>query len=87
MRRWLDALYIAAGWLAAGCIAGICLLVVCQVLLNLVDRLSTLLLGTAIGRTIPSYSDFTGFMLAAASFFMGLSWATSIQSPIETEPG
>jgi TRAP-type C4-dicarboxylate transport system permease small subunit len=69
MRRWLDSLYITAGWLAAGCIAGICLLVVCQVLLNLIDRISTLLMGTAIGLTIPSYSDFTGFLLAAASFF------------------
>ncbi len=69
MRKWLDSLYLAAGWLAAGCIGGICLLVVCQVLLNLIDRISTLLLGSAIGLTIPSYSDFTGFLLAAASFF------------------
>ena len=46
----------------------ICLLVVCQVLLNLLDRLSTLLTGSAIGLTIPSYADFTGFLLAAASF-------------------
>ena len=38
-------------------------------MLNLIDRISTLLLGTAIGLTIPSYSDFTGFLLAAASFF------------------
>ena len=68
MRRWLDVLYKASCWLGAGCIAMICLLVVCQVLLNLLDRLSTLLTGSAIGLTIPSYSDFTGFLLAAASF-------------------
>ena len=68
MRRWLDILYTASGWLGAGCIAMICLLVVCQVLLNLIDRLSTLLTGSAIGLTIPSYADFTGFLLAAASF-------------------
>jgi len=68
MRRWLDFLYKASCWIGAGCIAMICLLVVCQVLLNLLDRFSTLLTGSAIGLTIPSYADFTGFLLAAASF-------------------
>lgn len=68
MRRYLDILYKTSSWLGAGCIAMISLLVVCQVLLNLIDRLSTLLTGSAIGLTIPSYSDFTGFLLAAASF-------------------
>ena len=68
MRRSLDLLYKASCWIGAGCIAIICLLVVCQVLLNLLDRFSTLLTGSAIGLTIPSYADFTGFLLAAASF-------------------
>lgn len=68
MRRWLDGLYKASCWLGAGCIALICLLVIGQVLLNLLDRLSTILTGVAIGLTIPSYADFTGFLLAAASF-------------------
>ncbi|MGB3211187.1 MAG: TRAP transporter small permease [Desulforhopalus sp.] len=68
MRKLLDTLYTASGWLGAGSIALICLLVVCQVLLNLLDRLSSLLTGSAIGLTIPSYADFTGFLLAAASF-------------------
>jgi TRAP-type C4-dicarboxylate transport system permease small subunit len=68
MRRWLDVLYKTSGWFGAACIAMICLLVVCQVLLNLFDRLSTVLTGSAIGLTIPSYADFTGFLLAAASF-------------------
>lgn len=68
MRFFLNNLYKASCWLAAACIAGICLIVVCQVMLNLLDRLSTLVRGTAFGLTIPSYSDFTGFMLAAASF-------------------
>lgn len=62
--------------MAAGCIASICLLVVCQVFLNLLDRLSTTLTGSAIGLTIPSYADFTGFLLAAASF---LSLAYSLR--------
>lgn len=68
MRRWLNSMYKASCWLAAACIASIGLLVVCQVFLNLLDRLSSLLTGTAIGLTIPSYADFTGFLLAAASF-------------------
>ena len=62
--------------MAAACIGAIALLVVCQVLLNLLDRLSTLFLGTAIGLTIPSYADFTGFLLAAASF---LSLASTLR--------
>lgn len=68
MRRFLDNLYTTSGWLAAGFIAAICLLVVAQVLLNLIDRVSTITTGSAIGLTIPSYADFTGFFLASASF-------------------
>lgn len=68
LRRGLDRLYLVSGWLAAVFIALIGLLVVCQVSLNAVDRLSTLLTGSAIGLTIPSYAEITGFFLAAASF-------------------
>jgi len=68
MRYLLDTLYKSSCWLAAASIGSICLLVVSQVMLNIADRLSTLLLGSAIGLTIPSYADFTGFLLAAASF-------------------
>ncbi|MEJ2199098.1 MAG: TRAP transporter small permease [Desulfuromonadales bacterium] len=68
LRRWLDGLYLCSGSLAAMAIALICLLVLCQVCLNAIDRISGLLTGSAIGLTIPSYADFTGFFLAAASF-------------------
>ena len=68
MRKWLDRLYLVSCWFGACCIGLICLLVVCQVMLNLIDRLSTLFTGSAIGLTIPSYADFTGFLLAASSF-------------------
>lgn len=68
MRKYLDALYLLGCWLAACCLCLICLLVVSQVSLNLIDRLSMLITGSAIGLTIPSYADFTGFLLAAASF-------------------
>ncbi|HOO90149.1 MAG TPA: TRAP transporter small permease [Syntrophales bacterium] len=74
MRRFLDVLYKASCWFGACCIGAICLLVVCQVMLNLIDRISTLLTGSAIGLTIPSYADFTGFLLAAASF-MALAYS------------
>lgn len=68
MRKFLDSLYLASGWVAAFFIGAICALVVAQVCLNLIDRISGLMTGTAIGLTIPSYADFTGFFLAAASF-------------------
>lgn len=68
MRYLLDTMYKSSCWLAAASIGAICLLVVSQVALNIADRLSTIMFGSAIGLTIPSYSDFTGFLLAAASF-------------------
>ena len=68
MRKLLDSLYLASGWAAACFIGAICTLVVAQVGLNLIDRVAGLATGTAIGLTIPSYADFTGFFLAAASF-------------------
>ncbi len=68
MRRICNNVYILGGWVAAFCIASICLLVFVQVLCNLLDRLSSIITGSAIGLTIPSYADFTGFLLAASSF-------------------
>ncbi|MBN1957225.1 MAG: TRAP transporter small permease [Desulfuromonadales bacterium] len=68
IRKGLDRLYLVSGWIGATFIALICLLVLCQVTLNAIDRLSGLIVGSAIGLTIPSYADFTGFFLAAASF-------------------
>ncbi|WP_419176437.1 TRAP transporter small permease [Desulfosediminicola sp.] len=68
VRNWLNRLYTTSGWLAAFFVAAICLLVVAQVMLNLIDRICTVMTGSAIGLTIPSYADFTGFFLAAASF-------------------
>ncbi|MFT5700188.1 MAG: TRAP-type C4-dicarboxylate transport system permease small subunit [Desulforhopalus sp.] len=74
MRYLLDTLYKSSGWLAAACIGSICLLVLSQVVLNILDRVSSLIRGSAIGLTIPSYADFTGFLLAAASF-LSLAYA------------
>jgi TRAP-type C4-dicarboxylate transport system permease small subunit len=68
MRKYLNKLYTASGWTAALFILSICVLVMAQVTLNLIDKIAAATIGTAIGLTVPSYSDFTGFFLAAASF-------------------
>ncbi len=68
MRKFLDGLYRLSLYAAASFIVAICAVVIGQVLLNLADRLAGIFFGGAIGMTIPSYADFTGFFLAAASF-------------------
>ena len=68
MRRILDGLYRGSLMTSAGFIMAICAVVIGQVLLNLIDRVASVFFGAAIGLTIPSYADFTGFFLAAASF-------------------
>ncbi|HHI82471.1 MAG TPA: TRAP transporter small permease [Rhizobiales bacterium] len=68
MRRLLDGLYRVSLLAAAVFLVAICAVVIMQVLLNLIDRISGLLFGSAIGLTVPSYADFTGFFLAAATF-------------------
>lgn len=64
MRTVLDRIYLAAGSLSAICILAICAIVTMQVIFNLVTKL----FGTQLAYTIPSYADFAGFLLAAASF-------------------
>ncbi len=64
MRKALDLIYLAAGAMSALCILSICGLVTMQVIFNLITKL----LGTQFAFTIPSYADFAGFLLAAASF-------------------
>lgn len=68
MRGALNWLYKASGWAAALFILLICVVVIMQVFLNLFDKIYGAFFGTAIGLTIPSYADFTGFFLSAASF-------------------
>jgi TRAP-type C4-dicarboxylate transport system permease small subunit len=62
--RALDRLYDAAGVLAAAAILCICAVVAAQIGLNLLARVG----GPGWSWTIPSYADFAGFALAAASF-------------------
>lgn len=68
MRRILDALYLYSGVAAALFISAIVAIVFAQVCLNLTDKIYSAVAGSALSLTIPSYSDFTGFFLAAASF-------------------
>ncbi|MFW8595125.1 TRAP transporter small permease [Cribrihabitans neustonicus] len=74
MRRSLDFIYRAAGGLAALFILAIVALVFAQVCLNVADKISAALFGGGTGLTIPSYSDFTGFFLAASTF-LALAYA------------
>lgn len=64
MRTLLDRTYLAAGWLSAFTILAIALLISAQIFLNFGTRV----LGLPLPSTIPSYADFSGFMLAAATF-------------------
>lgn len=64
MRKLLDGVYTGSGLLSAALIAAICLLVTAQVFLNLVTKYGPF----DVSLTIPSYSDFAGYMLAASSF-------------------
>lgn len=64
MRRFLDRIYLGAGWISAFVILAIAILVSAQVMLNFTTRV----LGVPLPSTIPSYADFSGFMLAAATF-------------------
>lgn len=65
MRAVLDRIYKIALWCAAGCILAICAIVSVQVSLNILARIG----GPEWSYTLPSYADFAGYFLAAASFF------------------
>jgi TRAP-type C4-dicarboxylate transport system permease small subunit len=73
MRNFLDNLYRLSGGLAAGFIVLICLAVMLQVIATIIDKIVGWITGTPIGLIIPSYAEFTGFFLAAATFF-GLAY-------------
>ena len=68
MRRALDSLYRWSGGAAAVFILAICVIVLLQVGANMLDSAATLMTGEPIGLVVPSYSEFTGYFLVAASF-------------------
>lgn len=69
MRTALDRLYQLSGAIAALCIVTIAALVSTQVVFNLITKMGLF----GVNLTIPSYADFSGYLLAGASFF-GLSY-------------
>ena len=73
MRSFLENLYRLSGGVAAGFIALICLTVVLQVGANIIDKFFGWYAGAPLGLIVPSYAEFTGFFLAAATFF-GLAY-------------
>lgn len=64
MGRQLQKLYDLCGAIAGGLILCICLLISAQIILNAFGRFSPGLLPS----TIPSYANFSGYMLAGATF-------------------
>ncbi|PJI86006.1 TRAP-type C4-dicarboxylate transport system permease small subunit [Yoonia maricola] len=64
MNRMLQKIYYICGMIAGGLILCICLLISAQIGLNAFGKFAPGLLPS----TIPSYADFSGFMLAGATF-------------------
>lgn len=64
MRHLLDRIYLGAAWVSAFTILAIAILISAQIFLNFATRVFDL----PMPSTIPSYADFSGFMLAAATF-------------------
>lgn len=64
MSRLLQRIYDLCGMIAGGLILCICLLISAQICLNAFGRIAPGVLPS----TIPSYADFSGFMLAGATF-------------------
>ena len=68
MRVLLDKLYALSGGVAAAFLLAICIAVMLQVGANMIDSAARLITGEPVGLVVPSYSEFTGFFLVAASF-------------------
>lgn len=64
MSRFLQKIYDLCGMIAGGLILCICLLISAQICLNAFGRIAPGVLPS----TIPSYADFSGFMLAGSTF-------------------
>jgi TRAP-type C4-dicarboxylate transport system permease small subunit len=70
MRKFLDGLYVTSGVAAAICILLICIIVSLQVVFNIITRARLF----DVNLTIPSYTEISGFLFAAASF-LALAYA------------
>lgn len=67
MRRVLDGIYAGALWVACLAMVTIAALVLAQILMRLLDRMILLAGATPFGLSIPSLSDFGGFLFVAAA--------------------
>jgi len=68
MRRYLDLLYRGSGALAAFFVVAIAVVTLLQVGANLANAVTGWVTGRAGDLLVPSYAEFGGFFLAAASF-------------------
>lgn len=84
MRKALDTLYAASGALAAIFLVLICLIVLGQVGANTISKVAEWVTGRPMGLAVPSYSDFTGWFLAASSF-LALAYTLRAGSHIRVE--
>lgn len=69
MRRHLDRIYRTSGYIAAFFLFTIFAVVITQVALGLIDEILKVLIGKAYGLQISGYARFSGYFLAAATFF------------------
>ncbi|MFC4352489.1 TRAP transporter small permease [Fodinicurvata halophila] len=69
MRSYLDHLYRISGYIAAFFLFAIFSVVIIQVALGLIDEILLVLIGKAFGLQISGYARFSGYFLAAATFF------------------
>ena len=67
MRRILDGVYAAALWAACAAMVAIAVLVLAQIVGRLIDRAMIAAGATPFGLTIPSLSDFGGFLFVAVA--------------------
>ncbi len=80
MFRLLDNAYRWGAIAAAACIGAICLLVSAQIALDAGTRA-----GRPLPPTIPSYADFAGYLLAAATF-LALPWTLRTGGHVRVSP-
>jgi len=74
MRRFLDRLYLTAGWLSAACFMSIALMVTAQLIGRIVDSTMRLLGMVPYGFLVEGLAEIAGYLLATASLLaLGLA--------------
>jgi TRAP-type C4-dicarboxylate transport system permease small subunit len=74
MRRFLDRLYLAAGWLSAACFMAIALMVTAQLIGRIVDSIMRLFGMVPYGFIVEGLAEIAGYLLATASLLaLGLA--------------